>query len=188
MNQPHLWKLKAAQRRKSCLAHSFLLIFPQTCLFKPEQSLPADAARPGSGTVCWILPCGGSIWRFPAELVPFNQEASVLQFKFALKNPVVLFPETRFLCYHVLGDCSCHPLCYRPVFSVSPIRKSSNSRHECFTLPEILESHMSSRSSLRPESAFPLSRRIRLGKIFRRSSLFPVCNLISLDHINLPCV
>lgn len=67
---------RSSVEEKLSLIH-FYLFSSQTCLYKVEQNLLTDAARPGSVTAGRLLTCGALIWRIPVENVPFHQEASV---------------------------------------------------------------------------------------------------------------
>lgn len=85
INQCHLWKRNGVEEK---LSHSFLLILPQHVYLKFFWLMQRDLVVAG-----WLLACGGLIGRFPVEIAPFNQEASVC----SPWKPGVLFPDSSFL-------------------------------------------------------------------------------------------
>lgn len=96
----------------------FCLFSQPTCLFKVEQNLLTDAARPGSVTAGWVLACGGLIHLTRKHLDPVGIRLKTSRFISRLRFP----PR-----YHVSGDCSCHPglraLLYQAAFPLCGIRK-----------------------------------------------------------------
>lgn len=77
MNQCQLVETKRSSVEERLSLIHLCLFSSQTCLYKVEQSLLTDAARPGSVTAGRLLTCGALIWRIPVEMVPLHQEASV---------------------------------------------------------------------------------------------------------------
>lgn len=136
---------RTSVEEKSSRIH-FCLFSTPTCLYKVEQNLLTDAARPGSTTAGRLLTCGALICRFPVEIVPFNQEASVSSPNM-LKNQPFHFQTSSFPSV-IMRQAVAVPViqgfdsCFiRLRFLSVASRNPSNCRGNHFILGEMLKSH-----------------------------------------------